>query len=370
MLNHPGPSAHVLAAGFAAAMLVGILLSVVNRPSAEFIAGGLDPLVVLLIALVMATTRWRSVRELSAVPRTAIAILGLGLIIGPLLAWSIATFAPVDPVLALGIALFCLYPCTDWFLGFTRIAGGDTRTGAAVIPLSMAVQITAFPAALALLGVDSAPDFEGVGAIPALLSWFALPAALALTIRLGMRALIRQPESRLAMLSHLDRAIPLVIGALILSVFAGNGMTVVGEPETALVIAGFVLGFFVVMGCAAAVTARALRLPGDHATLVVISASARNAPLVMAMTAIALPDQPQIVTIIALGMVVEFPHLTALTTLLRRRAARRSAPSPTTSLRPFPWRQVRRAPRDSGRLRSASCASSRRQCRQAAPRLG
>jgi hypothetical protein len=42
----------------------------------------------------------------------------------------------------------------------------------------------------------------------------------------------------------------------------------------------------------------------------------------LALTAIALPDQPVVQATIILGMLVEFPHLTILTHLLRGRAAR------------------------------------------------
>jgi hypothetical protein len=53
-----------------------------------------------------------------------------------------------------------------------------------------------------------------------------------------------------------------------------------------------------------------------------MTTSARNAPLMLALTAIALPDQPVVQATIILGMLVEFPHLTILTHLLRGRAAR------------------------------------------------
>ena len=57
-----------------------------------------------------------------------------------------------------------------------------------------------------------------------------------------------------------------------------------------------------------------------------MTTSARNAPLMLAVTAVALPDQPVVHAAIILGMLIEFPHLTVLTHLLRRSASR--VPSP------------------------------------------
>jgi len=46
--------------------------------------------------------------------------------------------------------------------------------------------------------------------------------------------------------------------------------------------------------------------------------AARNAPLMLAVTMVALPDQPLIYAAIVIGMLLEFPHLTALQRVLMR----------------------------------------------------
>ena len=58
--------------------------------------------------------------------------------------------------------------------------------------------------------------------------------------------------------------------------------------------------------------------------------AARNAPLMLAFTMAALPGQPLIYAALVIGMLVEFPHLTALRSLLlgaRRRFPRRDTPA-------------------------------------------
>ena len=53
--------------------------------------------------------------------------------------------------------------------------------------------------------------------------------------------------------------------------------------------------------------------------LYTMTTSARNAPLMLAITTIAIPNQPMIYAAIIIVMLVEFPHLTVLTKILSKR---------------------------------------------------
>ena len=57
-----------------------------------------------------------------------------------------------------------------------------------------------------------------------------------------------------------------------------------------------------------------LRYP-EHA-LLTMTTTARNAPLMLAVTMAALPEQPLVYAALVIGMLMEFPHLTALRRLL------------------------------------------------------
>ena len=55
----------------------------------------------------------------------------------------------------------------------------------------------------------------------------------------------------------------------------------------------------------------------EHALLTMTTA-ARNAPLMLGITTATFPDQPLIYAALIIGMLVEFPHLTALKYILSR----------------------------------------------------
>ena len=73
------------------------------------------------------------------------------------------------------------------------------------------------------------------------------------------------------------------------------------------------------------VLVRVFRLPYPQQALLAMTTAARNAPLMLAVTAVAIPDQPLTLATIVIGMLVEFPHLTALKQVLLARRHRKGA---------------------------------------------
>lgn len=294
---------------FAVAILTGSLLGVtgIELPT--------DPLVLVLVGAIFFTLRLGSLRSLRRVPRTILVALATNFLLIPLIALPLTLALPSE-ALRLGVLIYCLTPCTDWFLGFTRLAGGDTVAGAALIPLQMLIQLLMYPMWMMHFAGESVawmPETAGA----TLVQWFLVPAGLGIIAQLLMPRRLR----RFA-IDAVDAAVPFVIAAVIVAIFAGNVQTILADPGSFIWVLLAVFLFFVVTFALGEGLARVFRL--DHAAhvLVTMTTSARNAPLMLAVTTIALPDQPLVHAAIILGMLVEFPHLTALTHLMRRRAPR------------------------------------------------
>ncbi len=77
------------------------------------------------------------------------AVIGNFLII-PALLWGVKHLLPADPAIRLGILLVLLVPCTDWFITFTHLGGGDTKLAIAFAPISLLLQMVFLPAYLYL----------------------------------------------------------------------------------------------------------------------------------------------------------------------------------------------------------------------------
>ncbi len=63
----------------------------------------------------------------------------------PVLVWLLLSMVPDEPALKLGIALVLLVPCTDWFIPFTQLGGGDTEYAITFSPISLVLQIITLP---------------------------------------------------------------------------------------------------------------------------------------------------------------------------------------------------------------------------------
>jgi arsenite transporter len=294
------------------------------------LGGAVDPLLHVLLVLIVVEARFDGLTALRRAPWIAALAWALNFAVVPLLGWGLTSaLLPGDTGLRIGVLLYLLAPCTDWFLGFTRLAGGDTALGAALIPLNLLTQLALFPLWLALAtgsGTDAVLD----RALPALVEWFALPVLVGLALRLLLRAL--PPRVRTASATTAGRLVPLVVAGVVVAVFAANAGELVARPAAVGAVLLVVAAFFAVMLVLGEVVARAARLTRPAAALLTMTTSARNAPLMIALAGAALPGHPLVIAGLVVGMLLEFPHLTVLVQLLRSRRAAGSDATP----RPLP----------------------------------
>ena len=314
----PGPNAFGTAALFVAAMVVGSALGLAAPVQAESLASFTDATLLTLIFLLFFEVRLAAVARAFGNLRFLATAWAANFLIVPTIGFAIASLLlSGQPLLFAGLMIYFLAPCTDWFLGFTRLARGNTELGAALIPVNLISQLLLFPFWLWLF--TPAAGLVDFGALPELLfQWFVLPMTLAQTARFTLdRALTAKAFS--ALLSRASSVTPVVLALLIIQLFAGHVTTILGNLEIFGIVAGAVVIFFAltfVVGRAITV-AIGLRY-GEHA-LLAMTMAARNAPLMLALTAVAIPEQPLLLAVIVFGMVIEIPHLTLLRQLLLRR---------------------------------------------------
>jgi len=323
-----GPRGGTTTALLLGAIVAGGLLGALAPDLGTVLAGGVDPSILLLVGALFFTLRLDGIRSLRRSPRTMLLALGMNFLLIPPIAIALTLLLPGE-ALRLGVLIYCLAPCTDWFLGFTRLAGGDTTTGAALIPVQLTLQLALYPLWLALFAGRHV-EATAAQAVPALLTWFALPAVVGLATRLVVHAAIPR-RRRDRTVDAVGRGIPLIVAALIVCLFAGNVRAILADPASFAGVLVVVFLFFAVAYVLGEAMSRLARLrPAEH-VLLTMTTSARNAPLMLAVTTVALPGQPVVYAGIVLGMLIEFPHLTALAHLLRRRRPRARHPGRAAS---------------------------------------
>lgn len=302
---------------FVAAIVAGSLLGSVAPAEGQQIAAFTDPLILLLVGALFFTVRFEGLSALRRAPRLVLIAIAINFVLIPVIALGLTALIP-DDALRLGVLIYCLAPCTDWFLGFTRLAGGDTTIGAALIPLQMVMQLMLYPLWLTLFAREHVGELITTAG-PTLLTWFVIPAAAGIGLRL-MLNFAPSPALRAGIVGAVDAAIPGIIAALIATIFAGNVGAILSAPGQFGIVLVVVFVFFVVIYTLGEGASRLLRLAHPEHVLLTMTTSARNAPIMLAVTSLALPYEPVVHAAIVLGMLIEFPHLAVVTHLLRRRS--------------------------------------------------
>ena len=303
------------------AIAFGALAGTLSRSTGEFLGGLVDYTVLTLVSLLFFELRLESLR----VSRTDLRFIAVAWVANfvfiPVIGFTVATiFLSGRPLFFTGLVIYFMAPCTDWFLGFTRLAKGNASLGASLIPINMISQLLLFPVYLALftrwqIG-NLIPSVTGT-----LTEWFLVPFLTAVTLHSLLRVLL--PTNIFDQLLVLvGNVIPLMIAILVIEIFAANIPTLRAHVAVFLLILAAVFVFFLSTYLLGEGIARIFRFDYPEHALLAMTTAARNAPLMLGVTAAALPNQPLIYGALIIGMLVEFPHLTVLKhILLKKRAA-------------------------------------------------
>lgn len=228
-----------------------------------------------------------------------------------LLAWPL----PDEPGLRLGVLLVLLAPCVDWYVPFTRAAGGDAARALTSTPLLLAGQLVAIPVWIAvILGPAGA---EAVAAEPLVIA-FATLIALPLLLASATRAWAARRRAGAAVVGA-AAWVPVPGLALVLALVGASQADAVrgAGAEVAAAAVAFV-AYLVAAPLLGALAARAARLQPPAARAVALSATARNSFVVLPL-ALGLPEGAALAAAtVATQTVVELAGLTALVRLVPR----------------------------------------------------
>lgn len=319
MLN---PSSPQRVAGFGvasflliAAIVAGALLGHFLPGAGQWLGDRVDHTLLLLVALLFFGVRFGALTQAIGHLRfVAIALLA-NFVLVPLIGYGVASlYLSAHPLLMVGLVIYFMAPCTDWFLGFARLAGGNVALGTALIPINMMVQVLLYPLYLQWF-TQHTVQVEAGTLGDTLLHWFLVPLVIAVALRQTGRLLLKQAWFE-RILHWADQATPWVIALLVLEIFAANIPVILAHRSVFVWVLLAVFTFFVLTFLLGECISRLFRLRYPEHALLTMTIAARNAPLMLAVTMAALPDQPLVYAALVIGMLVEFPHLTVLRHLL------------------------------------------------------
>ena len=151
-----------------------------------------------------------------------------------------------------------------------------------------------------------------------ILQWFLIPCISAFILRF-----VVDKYTNKKVLQHskqcISICITILLALLLLQISADNIATFITNIDIVPLIFGAVFLFFIIIFIIGEVIAKVMQLPYEDHALLTMTTTARNAPLMLAVTMAVIPQQPIIFAAIVIGMLIELPHLTLLKVVLIKR---------------------------------------------------
>lgn len=281
-----------------------------------------DYMILALLTLVLFDVQFEKLKEAFKQPKALIITWVSNFLLLPLLGYGLAQlFFTGQPIVALGLAIYFMAPCTDWFLGFTRMADGNVALGSVLLPINMITQLLLYPFMLQWFSENTMVSMSSGEVFSTLLNWFIVPVVIAVILRVLTFKFdsLREKVSQLA---------NWVLYALVFMIFAVNVLKISNHWAIFAVLLLAVAVFFFVSSLITESIAKISKMSHENHVLYSMTTTARNAPMMLGLTMAALPDQPLIYATIIMGMLIEFPFLTIQVARFRYGQIRRGLPIP------------------------------------------
>lgn len=297
------------------AVIMGSIVGYFSSPTGEWLGNKVDYTLLLLVSFLFFGVRFSALLQAAKNLRILTIAIVANFILVPLIGYGVASlFLSQQPLLMVGLVIYFMSPCTDWFLSFTRLAKGNVALGSVLIPINMITQLLLYPLFLQWFTQNSVQVEAGIISTT-LMQWFLMPLLVAVIVHQLLKRLASNDQFK-RILAVADNTTTWLTALLVLQIFAGNISVVVAHfPDFAWILIAVFL-FFMLTFLLGEVISWVFRLQHPEHALLTMTIAARNAPLMLAVTMVALPGQPLIYAALIIGMLIEFPHLTALRRIL------------------------------------------------------
>lgn len=234
----------------------------------------------------------------------------------PTIAFLISSiFVDNSSMVFIGLIFYLVAPCTDWFLGFTKLAKGDVDVNLALLPINLFSQILLLPLYLYLF-TNSSSQIEINAFFDVFLYWVLYPFLFAQSLRMFCSKISKGLLEKGCKYAEWGMFITLAI--VVFTIFNANIQSLISNlsilPKTLVVVTAFFLTTYFL---GQLISKKVGFTQAEKASLIMTS-SARNTPLMLAISVGVFPTETVIQLILILGMLIEFPHLIFLSFILRK----------------------------------------------------
>ncbi len=208
-------------------------------------------------------------------------------------------FLRENTALWIGFVMLLVTPCTDWYLIFTAMAGGNLPLSTSILPVNFFMQVALLPLYLELFFSK-----EGFVNLWSILESIAFVIVLPLLTAQALRRL--RFSERLSFLVSFQS---LFLFIAIVSMFASQGQAITHKPFLLLKMLTPLLIFFLFAFLVGVFLGRLLLRSYQNTASLTLTLMARNSPIALAIALTAFENEPLIALALVIGPLVELPVL-------------------------------------------------------------
>lgn len=279
---------------YLAGILLGLSVGVNFSDQSQILERVLWPLLGILLYTTFTQIPLGHLREaFSDIRFMSAAVIG-NFVVLPLFVWGLMFVGPSLPAVKLGILFVLLVPCTDWFIIFTHLGGGDTKRAIAFSPLSILLQLILLPSYLWLfLGSEITTSVMQQELILAFLGLIVLPLFAALV----SEKWAEKEQGRKIILNAFGW-LPVPLLALVVFSIAATQANVVADSVGMLpnLFAVF-FTFLLIAGFLSLVLSKIFSLPTNQGRTLAFSLGSRNSFVVLPL-ALSLPSSFELTVVV------------------------------------------------------------------------
>ncbi len=211
----------------------------------------------------------------------------------------------------IGLLLLLVTPCTDWYLTFTKLSGGDTALGSSILPINLVLQIVLMPVYLFLFfGISTEIDFFNI--LKDAFIVIFIPAIVLAIFKFLISEFQICEKTYSWMETKNDNLQILPLCFVIFFMFSSNSGYIIDNLLILIAIFIPLLLFFIVNYVLSSNVGIRVGLTYQETTSLIFTTVARNSPLALAIASATFSDSPMILVILAVVPLIELPTLTMM----------------------------------------------------------
>ena len=275
-------------------ILIGLLVGVKFPEQSEILEWALWPLLGMLLYTTFTQVPLGHLREAFSDSRFMLAAVIGNFVVLPLIVWGLMSVGPNLPAVKLGILLVLLVPCTDWFITFTHLGGGDTKRAIAFSPVSLLLQLILLPVYIWLfLGSEITTSVMQRELVLAFFGLIVLPLAAAF----ATEKWAEKREGREAILNAFGWFPVPLLALVVFSIAAAQVNVVIDSLGILPSLFAVFSAFLLIAGVLSLVLSKIFSLPTNQGRVLAFSLGSRNSFVVLPL-ALSLPSSFELTVVV------------------------------------------------------------------------